>query len=314
MVKYTAKNVVSTPYTGIIQKYLNEDDVSTSKRLHEKANFTAVHADRFIPTATRKESETDHIEPENTTTGVVDGIKEVFGAESEEKSQSKWRQTLFRIIRISLTILLAIPVKRLHKKYIQPRILTLREGSNRARILDRPEFVFEHPYVTSSYYTSTSSSSTLDETQKLQVDAKRDRSSDRDRGIVSRLAIVRPFCEFDAEGLPSTFTCWNSFVPCRAAEQDLGDYVQDEEEVDEWILFDMSTNGTGRKLREGDEENWECDADYENTTSWFRGMASRLFKRCKRKPRVKDYFDDVPVDGLRTTSADLFLFYSQVST
>lgn len=308
-VKYTAKNVASTPYTGIIQKYLNEDDGSTSKRSHKKATFTAVHADRFIPTATRKESDSEQHKQE-TTTGIVEDIKEVFGAESEEKkSSSKWRQTLFRIIRISLTIILAIPFKSFHKQYIQPRLLSLREGSDRAGLLDRPDFVFEHPYVTSSYYTATNSTPTLVETQKIQVDPKRDRASDRERGIVSRLAIVRPFCEFDAEGLPSTFTCWNSLVPCRAAEQDLGDYVE-EDEVDEWVLFDMSTNGTGRKLHKDDEENWECEADY-NSTSWFRGMASSLFKRCKRKPRVKDYFDDVPADGLRTTSADLFLFYSQ---
>jgi hypothetical protein len=144
----------------------------------------------------------------------------------------------------------------------------------------------------------------------LQVEPKRDRPSDRERGIASRLAIVRPFCEFDAEDLPTTFACWNSMVPCRAAERDLGDYVDPAEETDEWVLFDMSVNGTGRKLTDEDEDNWECEADY-NNTSWFRGVAYSLFKRCKRKPKAKEYFDDVPVDGLRSTSADLFLFYSQ---
>jgi hypothetical protein len=307
-VKYTAKNVASTPYTGIIQKYLNEDDGSTSKRSQKQATFTALHDDRFVPTG-RRPTETENEQR------LVDDIKLVFGAvETEDTIKSpnnKYRQTLLRLIRISLTIVLAIPAKQLHKQYIQPRILYFKEGSERASMLNKPSFVFEHPYVTSSYYTATNSTSTLVETQKLQIDPKRDRPSDRERGIVSRLAIVRPFCEFDAEGLPSTFTCWNSLVPCRAAEQDLGDYVDDDEDVeDEWVLFDMSTNGTGRKLNKDEEENWECEADY-NSTSWFRGMASSLFKRCKRKARVKDYFDDVPADGLRTTSADLFLFYSQ---
>lgn len=149
--------------------------------------------------------------------------------------------------------------------------------------------------------------------ERLQIDPKKDRPPDIERGIVSRLAIVRPFCEFDADSLPTTFACWNSLVPCRAAEQDLGEEENGEEVVDEWVVFDMSVNGTGRKLEEEDEENWECEADYSdsaNSSSWFRGFASSLFKRCKPKTR-KDYFDDVPADGLRTTSADLFLFYSQ---
>jgi hypothetical protein len=152
---------------------------------------------------------------------------------------------------------------------------------------------------------------------QIQVEPKKDRLPDRERGIVSRLAILRPFCEFDAEALPTTFACWNSLVPCRAAEQDLGDDDDDddddEDNIDEWVLFDMSTNGTGRKLSEDEQDEWECEADYgsSNSTSFFRGIANSFFKRCKRKPKTKDYFDDVPADGLRTTSADLFLFYSQ---
>lgn len=311
MAKYTAKNATSTPYTGIIQKYLNEDD--GKEKSTKKATFTAVHADRFIPNSNNRKY-TETIETQQTTyknaVGTAYGVKGLFGAEAQENIRShKLRQTLFRILRISMIIILAIPFKQLCKQYIHPRILFLREGGDRAHALNKPDFIFEHPYVTSSYYTSTNATDTLLQTQKLQVDLKRDRASDRDRGIVSRLAIVRPFCFFDAEGLPSTFTCWNSLVPCRAAEQDLGDFV-DEDEVDEWVLFDMSTNGTGRKLHKDEEENWECEADY-NSTSWFRGMASSLFKRCKRKPKTKAYFDDVPADGLRTTSADLFLFYSQ---
>jgi hypothetical protein len=309
-VKYVAKNVSSTPYTGIIQKYLNEDDKrSTNKRTQKQATFTALHDDRFTLAGSSRRPEID-------PSGLVDDIKQVFGSveteDTDSKSPNKWRQTLLRFIRISLTIVLAIPAKQLHRQYIQPRMLFFKEGSERAGMLNKPSFVFEHPYVTSTYYIATNSTKTLTETQKIQVDPKRDRPSDRERGIVSRLAIVRPFCEFDAEGLPSTFTCWNSLVPCRAAEQDLGDYVE-EEDVDEWVLFDMSTNGTGRKLNKVEEENWDCEAFYSSnsTVSWFRGMSSGLFKRCKRKARVKDYFDDVTADGLRTTSADLFLFYSQ---
>jgi len=182
-----------------------------------------------------------------------------------------------------------------------------------------PEFVFDHPYVTSSYYISTSNTAILEKMYDQQVEPKKDRLPDRERGIVSRLAILRPFCEFDAEPLPITFACWNSLVPCRAAEEDLGEEEDDDDaNVDEWVLFDMSTNGTGRKLKEEEQDDWECEADYNtsnnnstSSTSFFRGIANSLFKRCKRKPKTKDYFDDVPADGLRTTSADLFLFYSQ---
>ena len=200
---------------------------------------------------------------------------------------------------------------------------------------ERPAFVYNHPYVTSSYYASTSSITVLEDMYDKQVLPKKDRAPDKERGIVSRLAILRPFCEFDADALPTTFACWNSLVPCRAAEMDLGD---DDEGVDEWVLFDMSINGTGRRLEdEVNARDWECENEeneYLNneensspapttsptattSSSWsFRGIANSLFKRCKRKrtkseEKEKDYFDDVPADGLRTTSTDLFLFYSQ---
>ena len=294
MVKYTAKNVASTPYTGIIQKYLNEDNDDVQKvRSSKKATFTAVHDDRILSAPQR---------PETVTIPTAAGIKEVFGTtinpDEEESPPSPWKQTILRILRLSLAISFSIPAKRLHNRY----------NSNVKASNAAPDFVYEHPYVTSSYYTATDSISTLLSTQKIQVDPKRDRPSDKERGITSRLAIVRPFCEFDAEGLPSTFTCWNSLVPCRAAESDLGEYVDDEEE-DEWVLFDRSVNGTGRKLNPEEEEEWECQANYDSSNSWFRGMTS-LWKKCRRIKK-KDYFDDVPADGLRTTSADLFLFYSQ---
>jgi len=174
-----------------------------------------------------------------------------------------------------------------------------------------PDFVYAHPYVTSSYYTATHTIEILEKLYEIQVEPKKDRLPDRERGITSRLAILRPFCEFDADALPVTFACWNSLVPCRAAEVDLGD---EGEENEEWVLFDMAVNGTGRKLRKSDEDKWECDApsDFEKDSEqqpWIRGITNSIFKRCKKKP--KDYFDDVPADALRTASVDLFLFYSQ---
>jgi hypothetical protein len=295
MLKYTAKNEAATPYTGIIQQYLNEE--SDGKELtHRKATFVPIDPDRL---RSNRRNQTDQ---DNAA---------LTDEEAEELLQKEisWKQNLFRVLRITLSIMLAIPAKLVHRRYIYPKILSVKEGGDRASLLSRPDFVFEHPYVTSSYYTATNSTDTLAQTQKIQVDPKRDRASDRERGISSRLAIVRPFCEFDAEGLPDTFACWNAMVPCRAAEQDLGDYVKEVEVEDEWVLFEISINGTGRKLIEDDEKNWECEADYSPESSWF--SAKNAFKRCKRKTKTKDYFDDVPADGLRTTSADLFLFYSQ---
>ena len=70
--------------------------------------------------------------------------------------------------------------------------------------------------------------------------------------IKTRLAIVRPFCEFDAEALPTTFTCWNALPPCKAASDDIGDVDEEDEEqyeVDNYgELVSYNSNTTnGRK-------------------------------------------------------------------
>ena len=246
--------------------------------------------------------------------------------------QSKYKQPVQKCLRIlfilGMTLLFKYGYK--HHKATIVKFMKEKKGVILAKVTggsssssgsgELPTFVFNHPYVTSSYYTATKNIKVLEAMKEFQVDPKIDRLPDRERGIVSRLAILRPFCEFDAYALPVTFACWNSLVPCRAAEMDLG---EDDEEEDEWVLFDMSTNGTaGRKLKKSEEDEWECEADYNtdggsgnatfaNPGSWIRGIANKFLKRCKRKPRSRSYFDDVSADGLRTTSADLFLFYSQ---
>ena len=117
----------------------------------------------------------------------------------------------------------------------------------------RPSFVFEHPYVTSSYYTSTKSIQTLLATQNQQVVRNLRREAERAAGIEdtsngeeikTRLAIVRPFCEFDAEALPTTFTCWNALPPCKAAAGDIGD------DMDEEDMYEEDTVGYRRYLNE----------------------------------------------------------------
>lgn len=105
-----------------------------------------------------------------------------------------------------------------------------------------PDFVFEHPYVSSSYYSATVLSTepplewyqqmvcitdkhlrrkieTLQKVDKYQVRRiKKDQlaagktiiigEKDFTRETTTRLAIVRPFCEFDATDLHSTFDVW----------------------------------------------------------------------------------------------------------
>ena len=89
----------------------------------------------------------------------------------------------------------------------------------------RPYFVYEHPFVSSSYYSSTASEKTLTISEKKMHEDEAALSTGKGRriNVKTKLAIVRPFCEFDAEALPSTFACWDALVPCKTALNDLGD-------------------------------------------------------------------------------------------
>lgn len=109
----------------------------------------------------------------------------------------------------------------------------------------RPAYVFEHPYISSSYYTSTKSISTLRQVEKYQVQPKKDQlagkkadgEKDFTRQTKTRLAILRPFCAFDAGPLPTTFDCWQNFPPCRASAYELGEEL-DPSWYDEERRFD----------------------------------------------------------------------------
>jgi len=157
----------------------------------------------------------------------------------------------------------------------------------------RPEFVYEHPYVSSSYYTSTKSIQTLIATEDSQVIRNLRREAEEAAGMdpssthgkpKTRLAIVRPFCEFDAEALPTTFTCWNALPPCKAASADVGeaDYEDDGsyEVGPKGTLMSYNSNSTvGRALYE----------DFGD----------------------RHLFDLVGSDAMKNAKADVFLFYSQ---
>ena len=135
----------------------------------------------------------------------------------------------------------------------------------------RPDFVYEHPYVSSSYYTSTKSIQTLLATEEHQVvrnlRLEAEEAAGMDPSVASsqpqtRLAIVRPFCEFDAEALPTTFTCWNALPPCKAASDDIGD--ADDEDLYEVSpqgeLMAYRNNTVGRNLV-GDRHLFDLDCN-----------------------------------------------------
>lgn len=330
--------ILATPYTGIIQKHINNDGydsedctVTFDKPVFDLSSIIGVDKYSLLRRATTQQQVTEdanHKTAENRNSTVGDN-NYVFSS-LRKSSMHRHVKSTQGVSQFLLILMLTIASKLTYKSFVHNNVIRLLHFSSASKKyspgssnskgstssdLFYPDFVFEHPYVTSSYYSSTSNTAILEKMDQIQVEPKKDRPPDRERGIISRLAILRPFCEFDADALPTTFACWNSLVPCRAAEQDLGGSKDEEDEImDEWVLFDMSTNGTGRKLSDDEQDYWECEADYgsnSNSTSFFRGIANSFFKRCKRKPPRKDYFDDVPADGLRTTSADLFLFYSQ---
>jgi hypothetical protein len=346
---------MATPYSGIIQKHINDGDGYESSEEEPVFGLSSIMGAENYSLRRGKNTDGHNTTTQQQTTAAngetTDPSHIIINRSNSEDSTNQYRfvdsslpllrKKLQRHIKIStgvarflLILMLTMASKFTYKSIIHNNTVLLRllkfsssfvgSSSSKKKGGDGsepiyPEFVFDHPYVTSSYYISTKNTDVLEKMYQIQVEPKKDRAPDRERGIISRLAILRPFCEFDAEALPVTFACWNSLVPCRAAEQDLGDEVDDEDNIDEWVLFDMSTNGTGRKLAEEEQDDWECEADFggssgtndSTATSFFRGIVNSFFKRCKRKPKKKDYFDDVAADGLRTTSADLFLFYSQ---
>lgn len=153
---------------------------------------------------------------------------------------------------------------------------------------ERPAYVFEHPYVSSSYYTSTKSMKTLRQTEVQQVipnkkKAEREVATGGARMKRTRLAVLRPFCEFDAEALPTTFAVWNQLVPCKAGGQDLGDVDLD---------LDHLSGGVYQRLW---EKNGPMGSGYRPNVE-------------ETEPRP---FDDVPADLQKDAVADVFLFYSQ---
>eukprot|EP00986_Skeletonema_menzelii_P007331 scaffold2854_cov140-Skeletonema_menzelii.AAC.7 len=298
---------VATPYSSIIQKHLNVEvdgyESNDEEPVFGLSSFS--WAEKYFLRRGGHRNGHNVTQRTNEKGENIEEVNNHYFAPADSSLQllrkglPPPRQTKLTIgvTRFLLVLILTMVSKFTYKVIIHNNAALMLKfpSKDESSVQIYPEFVFDHPYVTSSYYISTSNINLLETMQQKQVGPNRDRP-DRERGIVSRLAVMRPFCDL---------------VPCRAAEDDLG--VEGDEE--EWVLFDMSINGMGRKLAEDEQEDWECEADYDassnNSKSFFRGIANNFFKRCKRKPKKKDYFDDVSSDATRTTSVDLFLFYSQ---
>lgn len=91
----------------------------------------------------------------------------------------------------------------------------------------RPSFVNERPYISSTYYSTTVSKEVLfagtDHNPQIHALASKNSENKRTLKPKTRLAVLRPFCAFDAEALPTTFAVWDTLAPCRAAVSDIGD-------------------------------------------------------------------------------------------
>ena len=335
----------TTPYSSIIQKYIDDDNDNKHK---QNSNISSPwrnnNGGRRIVTGDQPPIFGTSSLINNSTndghTNKTGGHQRQLESTTDRASSDVTQQRLPHgiVARLLLISCIAFLSKYLVKVTVIPRVRSLREwsasssssfssfSSSTKSSGNRPEFTNAHPYITSSYYSATRKISTLQQMYTQQVVPNNERLSDTERGITSRLAILRPFCEFDAEALPTTFACWNSLVPCRAAEMDLGDTDDDDDDDDtddvnkedegdwgEWVIFNETmTDGNGRQLF--DEDTWECDTDTPLTD--IRDGSDDGTKRCRRRRQrrrltSRENFDDVPADGLRTTSADLFLFYSQ---
>lgn len=158
----------------------------------------------------------------NATTTI---IEESSSYQHVVKSSQQLHYRLSGVARLLLILILTMVSKFTYKHIIQKNIHLLKfklpsksskssdsggdgdgEGEDKGKDENAPppiypEFVFDHPYVTSSYYISTSNTKILEKMYEMQVEPKKDRLPDRERGIVSRLAILRPFCEVSIVGL-----------------------------------------------------------------------------------------------------------------
>jgi len=186
-----------------------------------------------------------------------------------------------------------------------PTLRSLSSSNIGSDIIDesqRPKFVYEHPYVSSSYYTSTTNFDTLKLNEEYQVIRNLRREAEERRGSYNynsydsnnneekhktktRLAIVRPFCEFDAEALPTTFTCWDALPPCKAAS-DANDYDSEE--------------------KGGFEVN-----NYGELVSYRNSTAGQSLYNQTTEEEDRHTFDQVGSNAMKHAAADVFLFYSQ---
>jgi len=109
----------------------------------------------------------------------------------------------------------------------------------------RPTFAYEHPFVTSSYYTSSCNETILSMLEKKEEEKKKQYQPDARRAR-KQMAVVRPICEFDAEAMPSTFRVWDHFPPC--------DVDRDRDtSVDFFVCYSQTYSDNTVAIRAADE-------------------------------------------------------------
>lgn len=125
--------------------------------------------------------------------------------------------------------------------------------------LHRPNFVYQYPYASSSYYASTCDVGALSILEKEQLNSLR---GSNDKGT-KRFAIARPFCEFDAETIPMTFMAWNEYLPCDVLSVSQEGSVP----VDLFLVYSQSYSENDVAIKPMDEM---IRTFYDDTTSWSR--------------------------------------------
>ncbi len=105
-----------------------------------------------------------------------------------------------------------------------------------------------------------------------------------------------PFCEFDAEASPSTFTCWNGISPFKAAREDIGgDDDYDDYDDEGGGSYELTLNGELKM------------ASYKSNRTTTLGTGDGY----DDDEEGKHLFDFVGSDAMKNAVADVFLSYSQ---
>jgi len=119
---------------------------------------------------------------------------------------SKRKKAVYVSSAVVLFLVLGTEIGEMYDPYRYDHLDHYRDAAERQKLLGLGGMLKEFSYVErSSYYTSTTSKDVLKLIQE---------NYPKFHGRGERFAIVRPFCEFDAGPLPTTFDIWETYPPC----------------------------------------------------------------------------------------------------